>query len=171
MNPQDTDEQQSRMSNFVTVETGRVKTVPTHTAGDSIAHAVEVETSTSEEPEIAEVSPDTLGDVALPTEGDDVIIGTKLNGDRQVLGVRYSKDDTIPPFEEGVRVVGHPTSDSRVRFEKDGTVVVHGQGGSKVELATDGSVTVNEGSTAPVTDVDFANETVTRASNVYVPSN
>lgn len=170
MNPQD--QQKPRewlLSEIIALEEGRVLTVPTHTSGDSIGHAVEVATEFLDEPQIAEVGVGEVGDVCLPAEGDDVIVGYRLDGAPFVLGTRYQVGDTIPEFEPGERVIGHPASSSHIRLATDGTVTISGDGGNTIELAPNGNTIINGGGVKPITQVDFTNETVTRAADVLVP--
>lgn len=171
MNPQDTSDERGTTQGVPAVlEWATVTRAPTNDATTDNGHVVEVTTEFREEPTMAVVRVDQRGDAYIPAEGDDVLLGYQLDGRPVVLGSRYTRDDEEPHFEPGERVVGHPATDSHIRIAQDGSVVVNGPGGSTIECHTDGTVSINDGNTAPVTDVDFANETVTRSDGVFVPN-
>lgn len=182
MNP-NTDDDVQQWRGDITLEWATVETVPTHDGGSDGAHAVEITLDWFDEPEKAEVAIGLTGDVLMPEEGDRVIVGYREDERPIVLGGRYLLGDSIPAFQAGERVVGHPASDSHVRFHADGTLTVSGDGGNTVELQSDGSVVINGGSTAPVTDVTVSTTTdsdghvtsvsltKTRGADVYLPSN
>lgn len=172
LNPNTDDETRDWIADeTLALEGATVTRVRTHTSGDDVGYAVQVRPDTHEEPLIAELRADTRGDVAIPEEGDRVLVAYRLNGRPVVVGTRYTQDDSIPDFEEGERVLSHTASDAYIRFHSDGTLTVSGDGGNTIELQTDGAIVCNGGSTRPITDVDFANKTVTRASDVYLASN
>lgn len=158
-------------------EEATVFTVPTHTASDDVGHVIEVVSDTMDEPQIAEVPTPQSGDVCLPSEGDDVIIGYQTNGTAQVIGTQYENASNIPTFEEGERVVGHPASNAHVRFKVDGTVHIEGDAGNTVELQTDGTIVINGGTEQPVTDVTTTKDadghvtsiSLTHSPDVFVP--
>lgn len=162
---------------IVGYEAATVTTVPSHTAGDGTSHAIMVVPDGHDSPRSAEVPVDQHGDVSLPQEGDPVYVGYKRNGRTIVLGTRYGEDDSIPAFEEGERVIGHPLSDSHVRFAADGTLHVEGDDGNTIELRPDGTIVVNDGSNNPVTDIETSTDSdghvtsisVTKSDDVYVP--
>lgn len=156
---------------FTSVEEAEVLTVPTHTSSDSVGHVVEVDADVFSEPQIVQVAASTTGDVELPAEGDTVLVGYRDDGNPQVLGTQYTDGSNVPVFEAGERVVGHPATSTEIRFQTDGTVHVEVENGPTLDLQPNGDVVIDSGSTRPVTEVDFVNETVTRASNVYLNSN
>lgn len=170
MNPYADNDRDWSGGEIVGLEGATVITAPDHSSGDNVNHAIEVKPYTFDEPTPADVRVDQRGDVLIPTEGSRVIIGYRVNGRPLVLGSRYSSDDTIPDYQAGERVIGHPLTNSHVRLAADGTIHVEGDGGNTVELQPNGDVVINGGATLPVTDVDFTNETVTRADGVYLPS-
>jgi len=139
---------------------------------------IEITNDDIQEPEPAEVVVPQNGDVCLPTEGDTVMVGYRRNGRPLVVGTQYTDSTDIPPFEEGERVIGHPTSDSTIRFTTDGTIRLTHDAGTTVELTNDGSVVIDNGNTQPVTDVATTTDSdghvtgvsLTRADGVYLPS-
>lgn len=170
MNPQNNDNPRSWASDgLMALESGTVTRAPSNTPADDNGHGVQVTTEFRDEPFTATVRVDQVGDANIPQEGDEVLIGYQLDGTPTVLGSLYTRDDEEPYFRPGERVVGHPPTDSHIRIAQDGSVVVNGPDGSTIECHTDGTVSINDGNTAPVTDVDFANETVTRSNGVFVP--
>lgn len=145
MNPNDTRERAQPWldAEFVAFEGASVTDAPEHVDGDSVAHHVELTADHYEEPITAEVPVGLYGDVALPQEGDRVLAGYRRNGRAVVLGVRYQSPDDIPPYEAGERIVGHPTTASRVHLENDGTLTVHADSGSQVTIDPEGRVLVD----------------------------
>jgi len=154
-----------------------VRRTSSHTTGDDVGHTVFVQPDTMEQTIAADVGVAQTGDIQIPTEGSRVLIAYRVNERPTVLCQRYTPEDTLPDFEPGERVVGHPLSDSHIRLSKDGTVTIKGDGGNTIELASDGSVTINGGSNNPVTDVSTSTDgdghvtsiSLTRSSNVYLP--
>lgn len=170
MNPQNNDNPRSWASDgLMALESGTVTRSPSNTPSDDNGHGVQVTTEFRDEPFTATVRVDQVGDANIPQEGDEVLIGYQLDGTPTVLGSLYTRGNEEPYFRPGERVVGHPPTDSHIRIAQDGSVVVNGPDGSTIECHTDGTVSINDGNTAPVTDVDFANETVTRSNGVFVP--
>ncbi len=164
-------------NNTIGVEGAEVTRTQTHTQGDDVGHAVYVKPDTLDRDVLADVATAQTGDVYIPEEGSRVIIGYRVNERPIVLGQRYQIDDTIPEFEPGERVIGHPLSNSHIRLAKDGSITVKGDGGNTIELASDGSVTINGGSANPVTDVTTSTDadghvtsiSLTKSSNIYIP--
>jgi len=119
-----------------------------------------------------------VGDVSIPTEGSRVIIGYRVNARPLVLGSRYSANDTVPEYEPGERIIGHPTSNSYIHLDNDGGVHIVGENGNSVTMQSNGDVVINDGNTQPVTDVSTSTDadghvtsiSLTRASGVYLPS-
>lgn len=178
MNPSDNDDiQQWKGGQNTVLEEATVFTVPTHTSSDDVGHIIEIVSDTIDEPQPAEVVASQSGDVCLPSEGDTVIVGHRLNGRPQVLGTQYEDANNIPAFEEGERVIGHPASSTHVRFRTDGSVLVDGANGNSIELQADGDIVINGGTTAPIIDISTTKDadghvtdvSFTRTSNVFVP--
>jgi len=163
--------------NAIGVESAEVIRTQSHTEGDNVSHVVYVKPSTINETIPADVNANQVGDVQIPTEGSRVTIAYRPNERPLVVGQRYKNEDTVPEFEPGERVVGHPLSDSHIRLATDGSITIKGDAGNIVELASDGSVTINGGSKNPVTDVSTSTDadghvtsiSLTRSSNVYLP--
>lgn len=179
MNPQDDDSSRQYLQNeIIGIEGANVTDAPTHVSGDDVRHHVKVRPDTFDQSIPADVRISHQGDVCIPTEGSRVVIGYRPNGRALVLGGRYAQGDTIPPFEPGERIVGHPTTDSEVHLHNDGSVTVEGDSGNTIELGTDGTVTINDGNTAPVTNIETTKDadgdindiTLIRADGVFVPT-
>jgi hypothetical protein len=161
------------LNGFVSVRTA---TVTSAQANDG--HDVRVSPFATEVSVPASVRVAQTGDVLVPEEGDTVYVGYRANGEVVILGARYDPEDSVPDYQPGERVVGHPASDTRIRFHSDGSLTVEGENGNTVELAADGSVIVNDGDTAPVTGVSTSTDgdghvtsvSVSRASDVLVPT-
>ena len=161
----------------VGVEGAEVIRTSSHTEGDDVGHVVYVKPDLLDRTLPADVAIAQTGDVTIPEEGSRVIIAFRPNERPIVLGQRYKQDETIPDFEPGERVIGHPLSESHIRLAKDGSITVKGDGGNTIELASDGSVTINGGSKNPVTNVTTSTDgdghvtsiTLEKSSDVYVP--
>jgi hypothetical protein len=160
------------------VEGAEVTRTQAHTQGDEVGHSVYVKPDTLDRDILADVATTQTGDVCIPEAGSRVIIGYRVNERPIVLGQRYQIDDTIPDFEPGERVIGHPLSDSHIRLAKDGSITIKGDGGNTIELASDGSVTINGGSTKAIKNVEAGGTNseggitsldITRSSDVYIP--
>jgi len=168
LNPFTDDGRGSVTDSLLALEGGTVTQAPDHTPGDDVQHHVEVQLDMFEGAVIAEVLVDQRGDVAIPAEGDRVLVGFRVNGRPVVLGTRYGEGDDIPQYEAGERVIGHPETDSYVRLANDGTIYVE----------SDGEVVVNDGEARPIVDVETSSDgdghvtsiDVTRADGVFVPS-
>lgn len=159
-------------------ESAEVVTAPTHVSGDNVGHHVEVIPDKLDEPVTADVRVDQSGDVAIPTEGERVIIGYRTNSRPIVLGTRYSLSDDIPEFEPGERVIGHSLTDGHIRLDTDGTITVTAANDTAtITIGADGTIQINDGQTKPITDVETTTDgdghvtdiTVTRSNNVYLP--
>lgn len=182
MNPHEDDERDSwRYPDIERIEGGVVTTVNEHVEGDNIAHEIWVKPDSYEGDLTTEMVVGATGDVLIPEEGQRVLLAHRTDAKPIILGVRYQEgeeNDDVPPFKEGERRVGHPASDSYVRFLTDGSMVVNGHNGNKIELKADGTVVINEGTTQPIMDIsfgtdsdgDYTSHTITRADNVYLPS-
>ncbi len=179
MNPNNDDSSRNWMDGeIIGLEGAEVTTAPSHTPDDDINHHIEVKPDTFNEPIPAEVKVEQKGDVSIPTEGSRVIVGYRVNGRPLVLGSRYAKEESVPEYEAGERVIGHPLSDAHIRLASDGSVRVEADNGNTIELESGGSVVVNDGNTQPVTDVSTTSDTdgyvtnvsLTRADGVFVPS-
>jgi len=164
--------------NTIGVESAEVKRVQSHTDSDDVKHTAFVQPDTLERTIPADVGVDHVGDVHIPTEGSRVIIAYRTNERPVVLRQRYTKEDKLPEFEPGERVIGHPLSESHIRLAKDGSITIEGDGGNTIKLASDGSVTINGGSTQAIKDVqaDGTNSNggitsldITRSNDVYLP--
>lgn len=169
--------QQSWLSEIVSIEQADVLTVKSHQSGDNISHEVQIDSRYFEEPVIAAITVNQIGDITVPTQGDRVIVAYQIDGRPIILGTIYTSNDTLPDFEPGERIIGHPMTDSYVRLATDGTIHVEGDGGNTIELQPDGSIVLNGGSTQPVTDVQTTTDvdghvtsvSLTRADGIYVP--
>lgn len=139
------------------------------TLTDETNNVVEVTTDEYKDGVVADVAPTALGDRYLPPEGTAVLVWETHGYEPIILGSYYRNNDAVPDVESGERVVSHPLSNSRVYFQSDGTLRLEGHTDTTVELQPDGDVVINGGSTRPVVDVDFQNNTVTRATDVFVP--
>lgn len=164
LNPQSTDSDTDSQSDIIGLEGGIVTIAKTHNGDDGVGHHVEVNPDTIDSAITAEVKADQIGDVAIPTEGDRVIIGYRITGRPIILGSRYSISDTVPNYEPGERVIGHPLSDAHIRLTSDGTVRMTDDHGNTIETKSDGSVVINDGSNKVVTDIE------TTTSDGYVTS-
>lgn len=118
----------------------------------------------------------TNGDVAVPEEGDFVVIGY-LRGRRPVvIGAAYTEFNRAPDYSTGQRTIGNESGS--ITVEDDGTTVVDANG-TTVEVKPNGDVVIDGGSTQPVTDVETTTDadghvtsiSISRADGVYVPSN
>jgi len=81
------------------------------------------------------------GDVEIPTEGSRVLIAYRPNERAVVIGQRYQKGDSVPPYKPGERVIGHPTTDSTIRMNEDGSVTITNDAESTITLQKDGAIT------------------------------
>jgi len=162
----------------VGVEGAEVIRTSSHSKGDNVGHVVYVKPDLLDRTLPADVAVTQTGDITIPEEGSRVIIAFRPNERPVVLGQRYKQDDTIPEFEPGERVIGHPLSESHIRLAKDGSITIEGDGGNTIKLASDGSVTINDGSTQAIKDVqaDGTNSNggitsldITRSNDVYLP--
>lgn len=161
------------------LEGAEVTRTEKHTQGDNISHAVYVRPDTMEQDVIADVAISQTGDVEIPVEGSRVVIGYRPNGRPLVLDQRYNDGETIPDFEPGERIVGHPLSESYIKLAKDGSVTVEGDGGNTIQLQANGDVVINGGTTQAITDVSAGSTNsnngitsldITRSPSVYLPS-
>jgi hypothetical protein len=162
----------------VGVEGAEVIRTSSHTQGDNVGHVVYVKPDLLDRTLPADVAVTQTGDVTIPEEGSRVIIAFRPNERPIVLGQRYKQDETIPDFEPGERVIGHPLSESHIRLAKDGSITVKGDEGNTIELASDGSVTINGGSTKAIKNVEaggtnsdggITSLNITRSDDVYIP--
>lgn len=168
-------------SSVIGLEGATVIDTESHSEGDNIGHEVKIKPDTIDSTLTADVAVGLLGDVTIPEVGNRVIIGYRVSSSPIVLGTRYRDSETIPDFEPGERIIGHPASDNYIRLQNNGTIHVESGGGATVELQTDGDVVVNDGSTKPVTDVTVNTTTdadghvtdvslnITRTSDVFIP--
>jgi len=163
---------------LASIERGVVTTVKPHQSGDDVAHHVFVRTEYHTPDDPAIVMANTRGDVQLPDVGDRVLVAYRSDDQPVVLGTLYARTDTVPPYDVGERVVGHPASDAEVRLSPSGTVVVEASDGTTVEVASNGTVSVNGGSTGVVTDVSAESRNsyngitqldITRSNDLFVP--
>lgn len=196
LNPSESeDPDEWRDANAIGLEGATVTKTQSHSEGDNISHEVYVRPDTMETDVIADVGINQTGDVQIPQEGSRVVIGYRVNERPLVVRQRYSSDDTVPEFDPGERVIGHPLSDSNIRLATDGSVTVTDDDGTSITLDGSGAITltasdgtsvsldngnvvINGGNTQAITDVS-AGETndnggitsidVSRSPSVYVP--
>jgi len=117
------------------------------------------------------------GDVTIPDEGDDILVGARPDERLVMLGSRYTLEDSIPEYKPGERRIGHPITDSHIELQTDGTVHIENDTGTTVELQPDGSVVIDSGTNTPITDIQTQTDaeghvtdvSVTRSSSVYLP--
>lgn len=152
-------------------------TVTSSVASDVTASlpSVTVLPSLSGEEIEAVVAPNVFGSGHVLGEGHAVLVAH--NGSSGVvLKSLYTEDKNVteaPNLSDGERHESHPASEASVEWQEDGTLAIDG----------DVDVVVNGGSTAPVTDVTVSTSTdsdghvtsvslnITRANNIFVPSN
>jgi len=177
------------------LEGATVINTQTHREGDNISHEIYVRPDTMDTDVVADVGINQTGDVQIPQEGSRVIIGYRANERPIVVGQRYSANETIPEFEPGERVIGHPLSDSNIRLATNGSVTVTDDDGTTITLdgageitlstsdgttvsIANGDVVINGGTTQAVTDVTpgetndnggITSLSVSRSPSVYVP--
>jgi len=156
-------------NNAIGLEGAVVKRTNSHTEGDTVKHVVYVLPDTMDKTVPADVGINQTGDVQIPNEGSRVMIGYRPNERPFVLAQRYKKSDTIPDFEPGERIIGHPLSDSYVKLAADGSVKVF----------ADNNVVINDGQTKAITDVSAASTNsdggitslnIERSDSVFIPS-
>lgn len=179
MNPfsnNDSNKQSYLKNKTLAFEPATVITVKKHTEGDDISHIAEVKSAFMDKPQQAYILHDLVGDIIIPSEGDNVIIAYQRNGEPIVVGSQYSDDDTLPPFEEGERVVGHPITDALIRLNKNGEVIIEGDQGNAVHLADDGSIYINGGTNHPITSISTSTSngyvtsvSTTKSSDIFIP--
>jgi hypothetical protein len=140
---------------MIEVTTARVTSTPTY--DDTVdGYTVEVTTPTFQadnaSPQTAIIVPAAHGSVPLPAEGARVLV-VELPRRAYVLGAFPHENDGQPRVgaEQGERVIGTGGSDAHIRLTPSGDVIING------------------GDTRPIIDVDFANQTVSRSPNVFVP--
>jgi len=157
--------------------TAVVTSSPEHTSGDDVKHHVEVSPDFTDQTHIAEVAIAQKGDVTIPSEGDEVFITMRPDRRMVVTGVRYERDDDIPPYQPGLRRIGHGPTNSHIELRPDGTVHIENDAGTTVELQPDGDVVIDGGTNNPVTSVTTQTDAdgyvtsvnTTKSSNIYVP--
>lgn len=141
-------------SSSIGLEGAEVTRSPSHTEGDNKSHAVYVKPDTMERELLADVAVGLNGDTQIPTEQSRVVIGYRVNERPLVLGERYKQDDSVPDFEPGERVVGHPLTESYIKLSKNGSVTIEGNGGGMTEFTPTGGITHTgtTGNTVDLTD-------------------
>jgi len=179
LNPSSSDDNREwKDDSAIGLEGAEVTRSPSHTQGDNKSHAVYVLPDTMEQDLLADVAVGLTGDTQIPQEGSRVVIGYRVNERPLVLGQRYRESDSVPDFEPGERVIGHPLSGSYIKLAKDGSVTVKGNNGNKIRLQKNGNVVINGGSTQAITDVTIASTNeyggatslaITRSPSVYLP--
>lgn len=181
LNPQSSDDPiQWKDKKRVGVESATVVRTKEHKDGDTVGHVCYVQPNTLDQTIPADVVVSHTGDVEIPTEGSRVLIAYRPNERAVVIGQRYQKSDTVPPYKPGERVVGHPATDSTIRLRNDGTIVMTGDSGNTVTLKSNGDIVINGGSTQAITDVTAKDTNsndgiteleITRSPSVYLPDN
>lgn len=128
MNPHEDDERDSwRYPDIERIEGGVVTTVNEHVKGDDVAHEVWVKPDSYEGDLTTEMVVGATGDVLMPEEGQRVLLAHRTDAKPIILAARYQEgkeNDDVPPFKEGERRIGHPTTDAHVRYRVDDTLVV-----------------------------------------------
>lgn len=177
LNPNETLNSDTETDEIIGLEGGIVTIAKAHSGGDGVGHHVEVKPDTLESPIPAEVKTTQNGDIAIPTEGDRVLIGYRITGRAIILGTRYGADDTIPDYKPGERVIGHPLSNAHIRLADDGSIRVEGDSGNTIEMKSDGTVVVNGGSNNPITSLSTTKDadghvtdvSTTKSTDIFVP--
>jgi|GEM_PF-2862814 len=119
----------------------------------------------------AAVQHDVTGDDVILSVGDLVQVADRAGEVPIVVGVSRASGSEKRVTDEGARVLGHPTSDSKIHYDPDGTIsIVTSPDGSDDTMEwsfnADGSVDVSvPPSGSPVLSIDenglhFANEQV-----------
>jgi len=137
-----------------------VISTPVKSGPDGKGHAVAISPEHTDQDMPALVAEQAYNDVSLPTSGSNVLCLIGQNETTYVIGTIYEAEESVQTVPVGDRVIGHDNSDSTVRFKSDGTVVI------------------NDGSTAPITDIETTKDNdghvtsidITRATDVLVPS-
>jgi len=146
---------------------------------DGTKHTVTVNPEHTDGTDTALVTEDTHGDVFIPTDGDDVLLGMTDDGTMYVLNATYNAEDVVETLAPGERRLSHPLSDSNITFHEDGSLTITDDNNTTVTLGADGTVVIDDGETAPITDIQTSTDgdghittiDVTRADGVFVPSN
>lgn len=146
---------------------------------DGNNHAITVRPESTGQDESAHILTTLLGDAHQPQVGERVLCVRRTDGRLIVIGSLYAEGDSIPTYEPGERVIGHPLSKAHVRFDTDGTIHIEADDGTTIDVDTNaGEVSINGGSTGVVTDVtgndtdgsgDFDSLSITRSSKLFVP--
>lgn len=150
-NPHQSSHDKSREAiDLVHFEEATVISAPSHNSGDGVKHAVTIKPAGKDVQFPAEVPVDAKGDVHIPEEGTDVLIGYRKASLPVVLSARYNVDDTIPAYEAGERRVGHSLSNANLFLDASGNVVVENDNGTNVTLSGT-SATIGDGAGTTVT--------------------
>lgn len=142
LNPQSSDDPiQWKDKKRVGVESATVVRTKEHKEGDTVGHICYVKPNTLDQTIPADVVVSQTGDVEIPTEGSRVLIAYRPNERAVVIGQRYQKSDTVPPYKPGERVIGHPETNSTIRLNNDGSVTITNDAESTITLKKDGTIT------------------------------
>jgi hypothetical protein len=117
-----------------------VTSVRENTAANSVEHAIKVESDYFDGTTTAEVPVTHEGDVAIPKQGDRVIIGYRREGQPLVVGGRYTPDAKLPPYKAGERRISPSAANSFLKFNADGTVLLADESGHGIKLQNDGTI-------------------------------
>jgi len=169
LNPSSSDDNREwKDKSAIGLEGAEVTRSPSHTQGDNKSHAVYVLPDTMEQDLLADVAVGLTGDTQIPQEGSRVVIGYRVNERPLVLGQRYRESDSVPDFDPGERVIGHPLSGSYIKLAKDGSVTTISDADSSVTHDTDGGVVVEsvDGNTVSVNHDGTINVTDTNGNDV-----
>lgn len=152
-NPHQSSHDKSREAiDLVHFEEATVISAPSHSSGDEVKHAVTIKPAGKDVQFLAEVPVDAKGDVHIPEEGTDVLIGYRKASLPVVLSARYNVDDSIPAYDAGERRVGHSLSNANIFLDANGDITVKNDSGTTVTLSgTD--VILNGGTQGAITDV------------------
>jgi len=152
-NAQSGSQRRNQSGKITSITTATVTSAPPYTGGDDIVHSIEVSPDYTNESYPVEVAVAQKGDVAIPAEGDDVLIGARPDERPVMLASRYTLEDTIPEYEPGERRIGHPLTDSHVELQADGTIHIENDAGTTIALQSNGDVVIDGGTNQPVTDI------------------
>lgn len=137
-------EQSARQSQL---QLAKVTNVEAHQSGDENKHVVECEPVGSDGSTVtAPMTVPQKGDVHPPTVGSHIVLAQFQSQRPIVLGAVYFREDTVPSYSPGERVVGHPTSDAHVRLDENGDIHAENDSGTKVVVSgNDIQVRANSG--------------------------
>lgn len=139
-NPHTTNSSEVSRISSMPVQRATVVGVSGHQSADASFHTARIRIYGDPSPYMATVLTPSRGDVAIPTEGDDVAVVFGESGQPFIIGYWYAADKVedgtvdLPHYEPGERIIGTPHNDSHIAIREDGTIEIVTEDYERVDI-------------------------------------